>query len=57
MIRKYNRVYSLEQQKDLTEWFTQETSYTINQSMISKVLSSKYNYLDSIDKKKDKRLL
>ena len=29
----------------------------INQSMISKVLSPKYDYLDGIDKKKDRKLL
>ena len=56
LIRKRHQTHSLEQ-KDLAEWFAQETGHTINQSMISKVLSSKYDYLDSMDKRKDRQLL
>jgi hypothetical protein len=44
-------------QKDLTEWFTKETGHEINQSLISKILSKNYDYLDTIDKQKDKQVL
>ena len=57
MIRKRNQTHPPEQQKDLAEWFAQETGHTINQSMISKVLSSKYDHLDGMDKRKDRQLL
>jgi hypothetical protein len=54
IIRKRNQTHPPAHQNDLAEWFTQETSHSINQSMISKVLSKKYNYLDSLDTKEDK---
>ena len=41
----------------LIAWFCQETSYQLNQSSISKILSSKYDYLDDLNKKKDKTKL
>jgi hypothetical protein len=44
-------------QKDLTELFTKETGHEINQSLISKILSKNYDYLDTIDKQKDKQVL
>ena len=54
MIRKRNQTYPSSQQKELAEWFTTETGYPINQSMISKILGQNYDYLDSIYTKKDK---
>ena len=44
-------------QKDLTEWVTKETGHEINQSLISKILSKNYDYLNTIDKQKDKQVL
>jgi hypothetical protein len=57
IIRKRNQTNPPIHQKDLAEWFRQETGHTINQSIISKVLSEKYDYLDSFEKKKDKQSL
>jgi DDE superfamily endonuclease/Fission yeast centromere protein N-terminal domain/Tc5 transposase DNA-binding domain len=45
------------QQGDLIKWFYQETGHQLNQSSISKILSSKYEYLDMKDPKKDKKEL
>ena len=57
LIRKRNQTHLPTQQKDLAQWFTQETGHQINQSMISKVLGSKYDYLDDIVGKKNKKML
>ena len=57
MLRKRNQTNPPTHQKDLAEWFRQETGHTINQSMISKVLSEKYDYLDGLERKKDKQTL
>jgi hypothetical protein len=38
-------------QKQLAEWFQEETSYRIKQGKISIILSSKYAYLDTIKAK------
>ena len=56
MIRKRNQIHPSAPQKDLAEWFTKETGHEINQSMISKILSKNYDYLDGMDKKKDKQI-
>jgi hypothetical protein len=53
-IRKRQREHPAAYQSDLIEWFKQETGHDLNQSSISKILSSKYKYLDSLDIKKDK---
>jgi hypothetical protein len=45
------------QQGELVKWFYQETSHQLNQSLISKILSAKYDYLDAKDVKKDKKEL
>jgi hypothetical protein len=45
------------QQGELIKWFYQETGHQLNQSSISKILSSKYEYLDMKDPKKDKKEL
>ena len=55
-ICKRNKDYPRHQSM-LIAWFCQETSYQLNQSSISKILSSKYDYLDDLNKKKDKTKL
>ena len=57
MIRKRNQTHLLAQQKDLTEWFTAETGHSINQGMISKILSKTYDYLDDVHTKRDLKAL
>jgi hypothetical protein len=57
LIRKRNQTHPPTQQQDLAEWVAQETGHTINQTIISKVLSSKYDYLDGINARKDKQML
>ena len=42
-------------QKQLAEWFQEETGYRIEQGKISTILSNKYTYLDTI-KAKDSAL-
>ena len=53
-IRKRQQQHPAAHQSELIEWFKQETGHELNQSSVSKILSSKYEYLDSLDKKKDK---
>jgi protoporphyrinogen oxidase len=50
-VRKRNKDH-LAQQADLAAWFYQETGHQLTQGQISTILSSKYAYLDSLDKKK-----
>jgi hypothetical protein len=57
MIRKCNEAHPPGQRKDLAEWFTRETGHEINQSMISKILSKNDNYLDGMDKWREKQVL
>jgi hypothetical protein len=57
IIQKHNQTHPSVPQKDLAEWFTKETGHEINQSLISKILSKNYDYLDGIDKQKDKQVL
>ena len=47
LIRKHNQTLSLIHQKDLANGFTAQTRYPLDQSQISRILGSKYNYLDS----------
>jgi hypothetical protein len=56
-IRKRQREHPATHQSELIKWFKQETGHELNQSSISKILSSKYEYLDSLDIKKDKNKL
>jgi hypothetical protein len=44
-------------QSDLINWFIQETGHKLDQGQVSRVLSSKYDYIDDLDKKKDKMAL
>jgi hypothetical protein len=41
----------------LINWFTKETGHKLSQAQISRTLSSKYDYIDNLDKKKDKEAL
>ncbi|TQS38554.1 hypothetical protein Golomagni_00936 [Golovinomyces magnicellulatus] len=44
-------------QSELIAWFKSRYDHTLNQSQVSKILSSSYDHLDSLDTKKDKCLL
>jgi DDE superfamily endonuclease/Tc5 transposase DNA-binding domain/Fission yeast centromere protein N-terminal domain len=44
-------------QSDLINWFRQETGHKLDQSQVSRILSKKYDYVDDLDKKKDKLAL
>jgi hypothetical protein len=44
-------------QSELINWFFQEHGHTLNQGQVSRILSSKYDYVDNLDKKKDKLAL
>jgi hypothetical protein len=57
MIRKRNKSHPLAQQQDLADWFAQETGHRITQGMVSTVLSNTFDYLDNIEKKRDKEAL
>ena len=57
VIRKRNKSHPPAHQQDLADWFTKETGYKINQSMISKILSDTYSYLDNLEKKKEREEL
>jgi hypothetical protein len=53
-IRKRQQEHPAAHQSELIEWFKKATGHELNQSSISKILSSKYECLDSLDIKKDK---
>jgi hypothetical protein len=53
-IRRRNREHPSIHQGELITWFHQETGHQLDQSQISRILSSKYDYLDNLDPKKDK---
>ena len=57
LIRKRNQEHPPSHQNDLITWFYEKTGHQINQSIVSKVLSTKYDYLDPLDAKKDKKQL
>ena len=38
-------------QSDLINWFWQETGHKLDQSQVSRILSSKFDYVDNLDKK------
>ena len=44
-------------QSDLINWFRQETGHKLDQGQVSRILSSKYDYIDNLDKKKDRLAL
>ena len=56
-IRNRNKEHLLAQQADLGIWWFQRTRYQLAQGQISTILSSKYEYLDTLDHKKDKKQL
>lgn len=44
-------------QNDLITWFQVERGHKLDQSQISRILSLKYEYLDTLDLQKDKHML
>jgi hypothetical protein len=44
-------------QTGLIEWFYHEHSHKLDQGQLSRILSTKYEHLDSLDKQKDKQAL
>jgi len=56
ILRKRHKEHPYKQ-SDLINWFRQETRHKLNQGQVSRILSSKYDYVDSLDKKKDKLAL
>jgi hypothetical protein len=44
-------------QSDLINWFRQETGHKLDQGQVSRILSSKYDYIDDLDKKRDRLAL
>jgi hypothetical protein len=56
MIRKRQKEHP-SKQSDLAKWFYNETGHAIDQAQVSKILSSTYDHLDSLDSKKDKKAL
>jgi hypothetical protein len=46
IIRKRNQEHPPGHQKELVDWFTATTGHPLNQSQVSKILSSTYDYLD-----------
>jgi hypothetical protein len=55
-LRKRHREHPC-QQTDLINWFYQETGHRLDQSQVSRILSSKYDSLDDLDQKKEKKRL
>ena len=53
-IRRRNREHPSTYQGELIAWFHQETGHQLDQSQISRILSSKYDFLDNLDPKKTK---
>src|ERR1700709_2968334 len=56
VLRKRNREHP-SSQAELINWYTKETGHKLSQAQISRTLSSKYDYIDNLDKKKDKEAL
>ena len=44
-------------QTELINWFLQEHGHQLNQGQVSRILSSKYDHVDNLNKKKDKLAL
>lgn len=53
-IRKRNKTHPPTHQKDLGVWWEEKTGHKLTQGMISRILSSQYDYVDDLNKKKDK---
>ena len=56
VLRKRNREHP-SSQAELINWFTKESGHKLSQAQISRTLSSKYDYIDNLDKKTDKDAL
>lgn len=54
VLRKRNREHP-SSQAQLINWFTKESGHKLSQAQISRTLSSKYDCIDNLDKKTDKR--
>jgi hypothetical protein len=57
IIRKRNQEHPPGHQKELVDWFTATSGHPLNQSQVSKILSSKYDYLDDVHTRRDKQML
>jgi len=53
LLRKRNKEYP-STQTELINWFLQETGHKLSQAQVSRTLSPQYDYIDNLDKKKDK---
>ena len=53
VIRKRNQTHAPGTQQELIDWFSATTGHYLNQSQVSKILGSQYNYLDDVHTKKD----
>jgi hypothetical protein len=56
ILRKRNKEHP-GKQFELINWFLQEHGHKLDQGQVSRILSSKYDYIDNLDKKKDKLAL
>jgi hypothetical protein len=57
VIRKRFQTNPEQHQKELVEWFTNETGHPLNQSQVSKILGDMYTYLDGDHTKKQLQAL
>jgi hypothetical protein len=53
LLRKRNKEHP-STQTELINWFLQETGHKLSQAQVSRTLSPQYDYIDNLDKKKDK---
>jgi hypothetical protein len=53
LLRKRNKEYP-STQTELINWFLQETGHKLSQAQVSRTLSPQYDYIDNLDKRKDK---
>lgn len=55
LIRNRHKTHLTVQQNEPVDWFSKETGHEINQGITSKILGTKYDYLDPLDLKADKK--
>ena len=53
LLRKRNKEHP-STQTELINWFLQETGHKLSQAQVSRTLSPQYDYIDNLDKRKDK---
>ena len=51
-IRQRHREQPSHDQRALAQWYSSETGHSIDQSIVLRVLSTKYDYLDNVTNKK-----